>query len=174
MPALRASRLVWAAMLSITLMILLIWREDSSISPIAPTAWVTTSPDRAASILASRTDSEAWAAPWAVRRTVSVISSRAAAVSSSPAACCSLRRDSSSEARAIAPVPASMLFTASPTEASRLHSRVRVALKLVFRPSCRGETSAVIWAVRSPSATASRAVERAPTMVACSASLTRL
>ncbi len=72
---------------------------------MASTAWRTTRPERSAPVRAPPTTPRACRAPSAVRRTVAVISSSAAAVSSSEAACCSVRRDRSSDAAEISPVP---------------------------------------------------------------------
>jgi hypothetical protein len=72
---------------------------------MAETASRMTSPERAASTRAPVAAAEACLAPSALRRTVAVISSRAAAVSSRLAACCSVRRDRSSEALAISLEP---------------------------------------------------------------------
>jgi hypothetical protein len=58
---------------------------------MAATASRTTSPERVASSRAPEAAAEASLAPSALRRTVAVISSRAAAVSSRLAACCSVR-----------------------------------------------------------------------------------
>ncbi len=82
--------------------------ELCSISPMAATASRTTSPDRVAWALALMTTVAACWAPLALRFTVAVISSSAAAVSSRLAACCSVRRDRSSEAPAISSAPLMM------------------------------------------------------------------
>ncbi len=107
-PAFSARRLVWKAISSITLMIWLISLADCSMRPMAPTASRTTWPERSASPLATDTTDWAWLAPSAVRRTVAVIWSSAAAVSSRLAACCSVRRDRSSAACEISPAPERM------------------------------------------------------------------
>ena len=65
----------------------------------------TTSPERSASLFEVETRSRASLATSAVRRTVAVIWSRAAAVSSRLAACCSVRRDRSSAADVISSAP---------------------------------------------------------------------
>ncbi len=82
-----------------------IWAENFSIALMAETAWRTTWPLRSASPRAVFTTWLAWPAPSAVRFTVAVISSRAAAVSSRVAACCSVRRDRSSAAWLISAAP---------------------------------------------------------------------
>jgi hypothetical protein len=127
-PAFRASRLVWKAISSMTPMIWVIWRDEASISPMAATAWLTTSPDFSASPRAAATMPDALLALSAAPFTVVVSSSRAAAVSSRPAACCSVRRDKSSDAEAIWSEPLVRLDAASaiaPKASARL-SRARL------------------------------------------------
>ncbi len=96
-------------------MIWLICCEDFSIWPMAWTASATTTPECSASPLASVTAVLACLALEAVFLTVAVISSRAAAVSSRLAACCSVRRERSSEARAISSEPLLMPLAFSAT-----------------------------------------------------------
>ena len=95
-PALRARRLVWKAISSITPMMWVICCADLAMPSIAVTASRTTYAPFLASPSAAATTSRACEAASAALLTVWVISVSAAAVSSRLEACCSVRRDRSS------------------------------------------------------------------------------
>ena len=109
--------MVWKAISSITPMIWPIWLEDFSMAPMASTAWLTIEPEASAALRARSTTLRARVAPSAVRRTVLVISSRAATASSRLAAWRSVRPDRSSAAAVISAVPPWIAVTA-PSEAA--------------------------------------------------------
>ncbi|MND70497.1 hypothetical protein D3C80_620040 [compost metagenome] len=138
-----------------------IWLDDCSMAVMALTASLTTAPEASASPRARCTTPDAWRAPSAVRFTVAVISSRAAAVSSRLAACCSVRRDRSSEAWLISLEPERMAATLATTTATACSSWAMAALKSAFSFSALGVTGAVIRWVRSPLAMALRPSPRA-------------
>ena len=113
---------------------------------------------------------EASLAPSALRRTVAVIWSRAAAVSSRLAACCSVRRDRSSDAVAISsdpPLMPSVALEMAPMASSRLST---AALKSFLICRYWPVNSASMREVRSPWARRPRLAARVETTMACSAS----
>ncbi len=138
---------------------------------IASTASRTMTPLFSASPRADWTTPEACRAPSAVRFTVAVIWSRAAAVSSSEAACCSVRRDRSSEAWLISLEPERMAATLSTTTATACSSWAMAVLKSVFSCSERAATWAVMRWVRSPLAMACRPWPRAVTAMRSSSAV---
>ena len=87
---------------------------------------------------------EAWAAPSALRLTVAVISSRAAAVSSRLAACCSVRRDRSSAALEISSEPPRMPPAETVTACMASRSWLAASLKSSFSPWALAEKVSVI------------------------------
>ncbi len=168
-PAFRASRLVWNAISSITPMIWPIWLDEVSIAAIAVTACFTIAPECSASMRAWRTTSLACPAPPAVRVTVAVISSNAAAVCSRLAACCSVRRDRSSAAWVISPVPERMALVLAITVAMVSFNWPTAALKSVRSRSYSGAKRCSIMQVRSPEASRARLAPSPSTTTACCA-----
>ena len=135
-----------------TPMISLICLDDLSMPVIAAIASRTTSPLLSASTLAVETMSRACLAPSAVFFTVTVISSSAAAVSSRLEACCSVRRDRSSAAVEISPVPARIACVLALTAAIDCSSASSEALKSTRSGSRAGMNSASMRCSRLPSA----------------------
>ena len=117
---------------------------------MASIALRTTTPLFSASPLASETTSRAWMAPSAVFFTVAVIWSRAAAVSSRLAACCSVRRDRSSAAVEISPVPAWIARTLAVIETMVCCSLSTAALKSVRSLTSLSGNGASMRCIRSP------------------------
>ncbi len=152
-------------------MIWVIWPELCSISPMAETASPMTAPERSASILASEAAVAACLAPSALRRTVAVIWSRAAAVSSRLAACCSVRRDRSSEAAAISSEPPRMPPALAATACRASRKRSMAALKSSFKPCDLGEKAVAMRWVMSPTAIALRPAAKAPMATASAAAV---
>ena len=116
--ALRASRLVWKAMLSMVPMISDMRAAELLSSLIAETAWPRMPLPRSASSRASVARVAAWRAFSAVCFTVPVISSIEAAVSSSEDACASVRCDRFELPEAISFAASDMCETPSRTDAT--------------------------------------------------------
>mmetsp|Transcript_5840 Transcript_5840/g.22860 ORF Transcript_5840/g.22860 Transcript_5840/m.22860 type:complete len:257 (+) Transcript_5840:1117-1887(+) len=152
--AFSARMLVWKAMPSMVPMMSAICFELWLMSPMVAMTPCTTSPPRAATLLA---DAASWVAVWAVSafwRTVAFISSIDAAVCSRLAACSSVRCDRSVLPLAISPAPVRM-------ESAPLRTWVTICTRPSRMPASAANNSAIssrpsarMSALRSPPATA--------------------
>mmetsp|Transcript_59422 Transcript_59422/g.140427 ORF Transcript_59422/g.140427 Transcript_59422/m.140427 type:complete len:247 (+) Transcript_59422:848-1588(+) len=152
--AFKARMLVWKAMPSMVPMMSAICFELWLMSPMVAMTPCTTSPPRAATLLA---DAASWVAVWAVSafwRTVAFISSIDAAVCSRLAACSSVRCDRSVLPLAISPAPVRM-------ESAPLRTWVTICTRPSRMPASAANNSAIssrpsarMSALRSPPATA--------------------
>ncbi|MGZ2451953.1 hypothetical protein ACVIRO_004707 [Rhizobium ruizarguesonis] len=150
-PAFNARRLVWKAISSMTLMMLVISREDCSIWPIAATALLTTTPDCSAPCLVMATRRPASSARRLESLTVVVISSSAAAVSSTEAACCSVRLEKESADAPISREPAAIALAFSPIVFIVSARSLIAVLKSWRNCSIEGTKGVSSVLVRSPS-----------------------
>ncbi len=167
-PAFSARRFVWNEISSMTEMIWVIFCDDSSMAPIAFTASVTTSRDRAASAAELSTMALASSERCAESLEMVVISSTAAAVSSRAAACCSVLRAMSSVADVSSRVLPDILL-ASSTICENAPARLpTAALKLAISPSNCGAVFSLMLEVRSPFASLFRALLSSSRTCSCS------
>ena len=170
-PAFSASRFVWNAISSMTVMMRLIWSEDASIFSMAWIASPTMLRPSSAIERLVRDTLSAVRARSAVECTLAVSSVSAAADSSSVAACVSARPARSWAAEVISSEPvrtwratSTMRPIVVPRSDTTLLKLARSASYSWGKGSCAG---LAICAVRSPAASRSNPVEMSVTMRAC-------